>query len=206
MRISYGVRRQSEATTALWLDRSTFERVLWIRRDAGPGQSKAVSRYACHRTPKRSPRQRLWHARQRVCERRDHRAVLLQLVRVYFVERIGRRVMIIEIRPRVLNRRKGGHACRTQRPDVGTRFLSAARHARSLTLKDYSEWLQQGQNLRLARRIESHWMPGAEIGFDRREMIGDLCFVIVQVGTPTHQAVLFVHPGNDSNGALRAQV
>jgi hypothetical protein len=36
----FGVRRQSEAATALWLN---LETVI--------GKSKAVSRYACHRTP-----------------------------------------------------------------------------------------------------------------------------------------------------------
>src|SRR5882724_9085683 len=65
-----------------------------------------------------SPRQRLRHTRQRIRERRDQRAVLLQLSRINFVERVRGGVMIIKVSARVLNRRERRHAGFTKRGNV----------------------------------------------------------------------------------------
>src|SRR5258707_9558721 len=83
-----------------------------------------------------SPRQRLRHARQRIRERRDQRAVLLQLSRINFVERVRGGVMIIKVSARVLNRRERRHAGFPKWRNIGAGLLDHTGHARALALQN----------------------------------------------------------------------
>src|SRR5260370_5320246 len=88
-----------------------------------------------------SPRQRLRHACQRIRQRRDQRAVLLQLSRINFVERVRGGVMIIKVSARVLNRRERRHAGFPKWRNVGAGFLDHTGHAGALALQNCRQWL-----------------------------------------------------------------
>ena len=90
------------------------------------------------------------------------------------VERVSRGVMVVEIRPAILDRAEVGDAAFSQGVDVRSHFVAELQEPRPGGLQDLRHRFEKRFQLRLSRHVNAERMTGAEIGFDGSEMVSNL--------------------------------
>src|SRR5687768_5459484 len=126
-------------------------------------------------------RQGLGQIRQRVRQRGNHGAVLLQLTRNHLVQRVSRGVVIIEIGPAVLDGSKGRHSSSAEETDIRSSIIRRYQYACSLGSQNIGQGLQQRNKPGLAVHEKTSGMTCSEITFDGGILVRHVIFVVRSV-------------------------
>src|SRR5207342_521036 len=141
---------------------------------------------------------------RQVGEHRVRRDVLRQRLGIDLVERVVRRVVVVEIVGAILAQRCPCHALRCGRTDVRARAAFVRRMCYAQRSQHVGDLLHRA--LRVLRRATTEGIDaaGAEIAFRRDLVLADVADVPGRVGLAAVQALLLVREGDDADAARRA--
>ena len=111
-------------------------------------------------------------------------------------------MVVVEVVAAVLRGGEAGDAFFGEAVDVFAGFGRAAEGLCADGVEDLGDGVEPGAEGGLAGPDDAVGVSGAEVGFERADVVGDVAGVILHVGGCAFGALFFAHPGDEADGAF----